>query len=270
MTRPEDKAKELAQVREMIAQLPELGVVGEPAERERPDFCLTLATGKHIGLEVVRAMDEGIAAGKGAIKKINKRVLGGLRADAVNALVVYSMTEGAAAVLATNGMKKQLAAEVAALVKLAKKALTESANRGAWRKYQYFDDIVNDEGEVCWRDPDRDRGAHDLEGSGIEFSSSVMIMPSNEPHAGSTGLGTGQPRSILQDAINEKAGLLDEYRKTGYDEQWLLVVGSDGTGGSLDISDATDDEFVSPFNRTFFLESFEEICVELRTSHAPP
>lgn len=45
--------------------------------------------------------------------------------------------------------------------------------------------------------------------------------------------------------------------------QWLLVVGSTTAGGTLDISDA-DGEFTSPFDRTLFVECFEDKCVELR------
>jgi hypothetical protein len=212
-------------------------------------------------------MDEGIAAGRGARKKIKHRVLAGLVAEGVNVQMVFSITEGAAAVLATRGMKPQLDAEVSSLVKLAKAALAEPGGENSpWRSYQWFDDIVDGQGTVCWRDPDRDRGSSDLEGRGVEFCTAVMVRPMNEPHVGWTGSGSGQPASIIQEAINEKAALLPEYRKTGYEEQWLLVVGSDGTGGSLDVSDA-EGEFTSPFERTFFLESFENVCVELRARH---
>jgi hypothetical protein len=44
----------------------------------------------------------------------------------------------------------------------------------------------------------------------------------------------------------------------------LLVVGSAGDGGGLDIRDA-EGEFRSPFDRAFFLETFERKCVELKT-----
>jgi hypothetical protein len=50
--------------------------------------------------------------------------------------------------------------------------------------------------------------------------------------------------------------------KRGYDEQWLLIVHSASDSGTLDISDA-EGEFSSPFDRTFFLETFEDKCVEL-------
>lgn len=265
MTRPQDKAKELSYAQEMIRLLPQLDVVGVPIERERPDFGLPLAGSRCAGLEVVRAVDEGIAAGRGAKKKMKERVTAGMRSDGVSAHINFSISDGAAGVLAAKNMKAQLAAEIDALVRLATDALAKrTTSDGPWRRYQWFDDIADDEGNVCWRDPDRDRGSHDLDGSGVEFCTAVMVRPHDEPLATASGTSSGQPASIIQDAIDEKAGLLVEYRKSGYDEQWLLVVGSATDGGTLDISDANG-QFTSPFDRTFFLERFENKCVELRT-----
>jgi hypothetical protein len=60
---------------------------------------------------------------------------------------------------------------------------------------------------VCWRDPDRDNGSHDLDGRGIEFCTAVMVRPHAEPLATCTGTSTGQPASIIQEPIDEKAEL---------------------------------------------------------------
>ncbi len=61
-------------------------------------------------------------------------------------------------------MRVQLASEIDALVKLAINALAAKPNdESPWHRYQWFEDIVDDTGFVCWRDPDRDRGADDLE-----------------------------------------------------------------------------------------------------------
>ena len=266
MTRPEDKEQELRYALEMIRLLPQLGIVGKPRGRERPDFQLTLIGNQSAGLEIVRAMDQGIAAGRGARIKMKKRVATGLVAEGVNAHINFSISDGAAGVLAAHSMKSSLSAEIAGLVKLAKAALEDAPSPGSvWRRYVEFDDIVDDTGFVCWRDPDRDGGSHDLEGRGIKFCTAVMVRPYEEPLATSTGTSFGQPASIIQEAIDEKSELLAEYRKSGYQEQWLHIVGSAGEGGTLDISDA-EGEFKSPFGRTFFLETFEDICIELKTS----
>jgi hypothetical protein len=210
-------------------------------------------------------MDQGIAAGRGAKAKMKKRVVAGLVAEGVNAQINFSISDGAAGVLAAHSMKSELADEIAGLVKIAKDALDDAPSPGSvWRRYQRFDDIVDDTGFVCWRDPDRDRGSYDLDGRGIEFCTAVMVCAHDEPLATCAGTSFGQPSSIIQEAIDEKAELLAEYLKAGYNEQWLLVVGSAGDGGTLDISDAKG-EFRSPFDRTLFLETFEGECVELKT-----
>ena len=269
MTRPEDKEKELQYARDMIRLLPQLGVAGDPAGRERPDFGLTLAGGRSAGLEIVRARDQEIAAGRGAKIKMKKRVVAGLIAQRVNAHVNFSISDGAAGVLAAHSMKLKLAAEIAALVKIAKDALVDAPSPGSvWRRYRRFDDIVDATGFVCWRDPDRDRGSHDLDGRCIEFCTAVMVRPHDVPLATCTGTSLGQSSSIIQRAIDDKATELAEYQKSGYEEQWLLVVGSTGEGGTLDISDA-EGEFVSPFHRTFFLDTFGDECVALKTVNSP-
>jgi hypothetical protein len=61
----------------------------DPFKRERPDFCLTLADGRRTGLEVVRVVDEGIAAGRGAKKKMNARVTAGLTSAGANAHINF-------------------------------------------------------------------------------------------------------------------------------------------------------------------------------------
>lgn len=266
MTRPEDKEQELQYVRDMIRLLPQLGIVGDPTGRERPDFGLTLAGGRSAGLEVVRARDQGVAAGRGAKMKMKKKLVVKLIAERVNAHINFSISDGAAGVLATHSMKSELAAEIAGLAKIAKDALVDAPiPDSVWRRYRRFDDdIVDDTGFVCWRDPDRDRGSHDLDGHGIEFCTAVMVRQHDEPLATCTGTSFGQSPSIIQGAIDDKAELLAEYLNSGYDEQWLLVVGSTGEGGTLDISDA-EGEFSSPFLRTFFLETFGGECVELKT-----
>lgn len=282
MTRPETKTAELLHIAALVRLMPELGVVGDPEPRERPDFRLALARGRTVGLEHVRAVDRTTAAGNGTVAKIKERVLTGLIAAGVNASVVVSISDSAAAVLATKEMKPQLAAEIDAIVQLAKDALNVAPSRNGridrrraarglaamtspWRRYERFDaDITLDDGSVCWRDARRDDGSYDLDGRGIDFATAIMVRPDDEPNVGRSGTGWGQPPSIIQAAIDKKAAKLEDYRAAGYDEQWLLVVGSATTGGTLDIS-AAEGKFTSPYARTFFLETFADKCVKLTT-----
>jgi hypothetical protein len=281
MTRPETKTVELLHAEALLRLMPELGVIGEPEPRERPDFRLVLASGGSVGLEHVRAIDRRIAAGNGAIEKINERVLAGMVSAGTNASVVVSMDDGAAALLATKEMKPQLAVEIEAIVRLAKAALDDAPSRKSrierrraarglevpispWRHYERFKPDIMLDDIVCWRDARRDDGSYDLEGRAIEFATAVMVRPDDEPNVGRSGSSWGQPPTIIQEAIDKKAAKLEDYRAAGYDAQWLLVVGSAATGGTLDIS-AADGEFASPYDRTFFFETFADECVELRT-----
>lgn len=272
MTRPEVKEEELRYARDMIRLLPQLAIIGGPTGfGESPDVGLTLGGSRSAGLEVVYARDEGIAAGRGAKIKMKKRAVAGLIDENVKAHINFSISDGAAGVLATRLMKSNLAAEIAGLVNLAKAALVDTPIQGSvWRRYRRFDDdIVDDTGFVCWHDPDRDRGSHDLDGRGVEFCTAVMVRQHHKPLATCTGTSFGQSPSIIQEAIDNKAKKLAAYLKSDYDEQWLLVVGSTGEGGTLDISDA-EGEFTSPFHRTFFLETFGDACVELKTVNVRP
>lgn len=87
----------------MIRLLPRLGAVSDPVQRERPDFCLALAGGRLIGLEHTPALDEQIAAGRGARKRLKAQVqvLAGLRAAgptcAITAIPASARLHGAAA-----------------------------------------------------------------------------------------------------------------------------------------------------------------------------
>jgi hypothetical protein len=134
VTRPESKAEELAHVRAMIEEMPELGVVVDPADdRESPDFVLTIAGGRRVGLEHVRAMDERVATGRGTKKRIKRQLRDLLAKRGVLAHVYVSMAEGSAAVLATTLFKAQLNAEVEAIAKLAADTLVGRGEDAAIR-----------------------------------------------------------------------------------------------------------------------------------------
>jgi hypothetical protein len=139
---------------------------------------------------------------------MKKRVVAGLVAEGVNAQINFSISDGAAGVLAAHSMKSKLTAEIAGLVKIARDALGDAPSPGSvWRRYQRFDDIVDDTGFVCWRALDRDSGSHDLDGRGVEFCTAVMVRPHDEPLATCTATRFGQP-SLLGDATAVRAAII--------------------------------------------------------------
>lgn len=70
---------------------------------------------------------------------------------------------------------------------------------------------------------------------------------------------------LVQSLIDEKSALLPGYARD-VAEHWLLVVGSERTGGSFYVEQVEERPFRSAFARTFFLELFEGKCVELKTT----
>lgn len=82
----------------------------------------------------------------------------------------------------------------------------------------------------------------------------------------SSGQGNGQSSDIVQGAIDGKVDRLADYRRCGADELWLLVVGSAGDGGALFVDDVEDVVFTSPYDKTIFLELFEQRCIVLNTT----
>jgi hypothetical protein len=78
----------------------------------------------------------------------------------------------------------------------------------------------------------------------------------------------GSKRRLIEDAIRNKEQKLPDYRACGAAEIWLLVVGSAGNGGAIDIHDARG-AFSSTFDKLIFLELFEERCVVLEQVPAP-
>ena len=263
MTRPTAKADECAHVREML-ELLNHDLRGEIVQQETPDFRLMLTDGRRIGLEHTRAVNEAIARGRGAKSRLESMGQQGLEKAGLLAHVNVSLSEGAAAAL--NAEPAVLRTEVAAIVELARAALLlpEEEGAGGWRRFvQFEDDMVADDGTVVWRDPDRQRGPRDLEDYGIRCTA-VMVRPYKSALVTCSGSGFAQGPAIVQAAIDDKAEHLASYRASGDDEQWLLIVGSTGAGSALD-TEHVRGEFVSPFDRTIFLELFARHCIDLRT-----
>lgn len=146
---------------------------------------------------------------------------------------------GAAEYLAEN--KPELRRQIDPLVKLCK----EHVDQG--RAEHYYDEDY-------------------LESVGAGWINHVAIYPNEEPVVGWTHSGRGERADVIQARIDSKAAKLPRYRSV-VEEVWLLLVGGAGLGASIDIHEAQK-TFVSPFDRTFFLELYEGKCVELSIARA--
>jgi hypothetical protein len=251
----------------MIELLP-LEIIGEPTFGDRPDARLVLAGGRRIGLEHTEVMDRSVARGRGVPDRIREQLRAALVTADVPAFVIVTLPEAASTTITS---RAALAAEIAAVVPIAREALTIPAEPGTeWRRYEFLrEDIVMPDGTIAWRNPRRDEGIHDLAGRGVTAFTSVKVLPSDEPNAGCNGTAFWSSHAFLiQDAINAKADDIEVYRNSGDDEQWLLVVGSSGGIGTATTIDDASGEFVSPYDQTIFLEHFQGRAVRLRTRRA--
>jgi hypothetical protein len=247
-----------------MIRLLSLEVDGEPTKRERPDFLIKLLNGRTVGIEIVRAINEHLATGRGARARIKRNVRAGLQAAGINAWVSVRLHENTAAAL--NGDPAALNREVEAIVELTRSTMTgKPASR--WHVFEWIDHRYE---ELMGRRRYRQRAVSDLERTGIEHADAIGIHPHDEPLVTWSVHGSGQDSNIVQHAIDSKAADLPAYRQCGAEEIWLLVVGSVGTGSALFIEDVEDNVFASPYDRTIFLELFEGRCIILNTTRTDP
>jgi hypothetical protein len=257
MTRPTAIVQEREQLDAMI-QLLGLELDGEPTKRESPDFLIKLRDGRTVGVELVRALNEHLARGRGTRSRIKRQVHEALRSAGITAWVNVRMNENTAGYL--SGEPDLLRREIAAIVELVRNVM-RGAPAQRWHYYEWIDH-EHDELTGYVRDDD----VADLEGTGIQHADVVAIYPNDELWVTWSVFGGGQRPSIVQDAIDDKAEYLSDYRQCGADEIWLLVIGSAGTGGALFVDDVDERIFTSPYNQTVFLELFEGRCVVLKTT----
>ncbi len=136
--------------------------------------------------------------------------------------------------------------------------------RAAW-----IDRIVQMSSWVQLTGKDITNDSDDLRRFNLEGMDRMRLHLHDAPGAGVNRSSWGEPRSIIQEAIDRKAEKLPQYR-SAFAEVWLLVVGSGGNGGTLDRSDFEWHTYSSPFDRTFGYEALDRIAVEIKTDSAPP
>ncbi|HTR53696.1 MAG TPA: hypothetical protein VMJ10_23540 [Kofleriaceae bacterium] len=248
MTRDAAKAAEREQLDMMIALLPVRDVV-DVIPGESPDFRIVLDEGKIVGVEIVRALNAVVASGAGTRMRLKAKIRTALRERGVPAIVGISFPTSLAG--AMNARPDLVDSNAENIVKLACDLIP--ARRGEWV-------------HIGTRFSD-DPGS--LESRGINWIERVSIARAEGDDAivWIGGPGNIEQPDLVQEAIDDKAELLPTYARDVH-AHWLLVVGSERTGGSLFVDQVEGRTFTSPFARTLFLELFQKKCVELVTRSA--
>jgi hypothetical protein len=263
MTQSKQTADEARWVAAMV-ELLGLELLDEPKKQDppRPDFTLTLIDNgkrKRVAIEVVEAMSEATRKGYyGARDLIVRLVREGMTKRGLAATVSLSIPLGFLPMLGQLSGKAQREMS-SRIVDLVAEALALPLDREC-RGWTFAEDPE-----------ERPRRSNlkfigDLRSRHIEYVRWVNVSPASEVHVqtGIGGMGTGL--HLIQEAIDHKAAKRDKYDLRGVDELWLLVVGSTGTGGSLDVYQAESSTFTSPFAQTIFLECLEAKCIRLKTT----
>lgn len=108
MTRATLKEQEREQFDAAI-RLRAIEVDGDPVEQESLDFVFNLRDGRRIGLEIVRALNEEIASGRGTRSRIKRQVFDALMAAGLNAGVNVRLNEHTAGWLNSSTAIRRLA-----------------------------------------------------------------------------------------------------------------------------------------------------------------
>ena len=128
---------------------------------------IKLRDGRLVGVEVVRALDEQLARGRGTRARIKRQLRDALTKLKINAWVNVSLTEGMAGYL--NGEPELLRRELDAIAALAADVAGKLGE--TWLYYKrtsaVFDELDNDEVS--------------LEGTGVGYVRSVAFLAHEEP-----------------------------------------------------------------------------------------
>lgn len=216
-----------------------LGIpVSSVEDHEAPDFAIVV-DGRRVGVEVTEARTQDVAWGVSALRRFKRELMTRLSKEGISIFADMSMYEGVAVLLAQ-----------------------DAAMRTAW-----LERIA----QLCsWTfstGKDISYDAEDLKRFGLEGLDALRLHMHDAPGAGVNRSSWGEPRRIIQEAIDRKAEKLPQYRQE-FDQVWLLVVGSAGNGGTLDRSDFEWHSYRSPFDRTLGYEAFEKIATELRIENS--
>lgn len=243
MTRQTKRDRERAQLDFMIEKLGLDVVRVTPGEPPAPDFLLELRDGAKIAVELTEARESYIAEGTGALKRLRSAVLKLLGTRGVTAAVRAHL---------------RLREETAAFLNSDAKLL----HRVAEQVVAFVEPHV----QQVAAGPSRPFTEEDLRAAGVECLRGLLLQPFAKLDVSTGTIGPGQRSTTIQAAIDRKASKLENYRaEVAGAATWLLIVGGAGRGASVDAWEA-DGTFVSPFDRTIFVELYEGKCVVLTTT----
>ena len=212
--------------------------VDSVVDTERPDFLVTMRSGKCIGVEHTQPRDEVHAAHEGLLGPLTKSLEVGLERENLNLWVHLTLPLQRAHSLALEPRSLQL---------LGKELLTllcraRVAVRASWTEYS---------AEALAVHPD------------FEGIAEVHVSEGSRPIVTWGSQTLSERLGILQAAIQSKTEKLDDYRNnTSADEFWLLVVSGPGLGCMPSIL-ATDFMYNNGYQEMYLTDEFEQHCFRL-------
>jgi hypothetical protein len=231
----------------------------EKQEEPRPDVLLTLADGRRVAVEVVEAMDQALREGyAGTLRRVVYQVTDGMKARGLAGNVGLGVSAAFVATLAELSGKAQQALS-ARIVELAAQAVSTPPPPGkhgwifqdASPDVQPIGNALHYSGELSSRD--------------IEGFKWIVVNPWHEPIVLTGTYGETPAPALIQAAIDKKAARRPRYDVSNADAFWLLVVGSIGSPVAIPMNVAEQHSFTSPFDRTSFLDCWEQKCTWLKT-----
>lgn len=259
MAHQTEAEKEAEEQRYAKAALANLGVTPEEELTHYhgnglPDFRFRHA-GKVIALEVVRALEPSVAMGRSARDELAGRLATVLGESGVGAHVHIILREATATALhAVDGRSAVIKAHSDIVVDIARGIASSEDSR--WRRF-----IADMPARTLSVLIDEGRAPSQL---GLRFIDSLMVRPQPQPIVTLGGESLPLDSSLVQSRIDDKdRKKLDQYRRVGADEYWLLVVATDGAGGYQDFAELEGETFASRFDRMLVLETFTGRCVDI-------
>lgn len=247
MTRREQDQDERAFIAEMVQRLGlDLECDFVQMKPPKPDAELRVREVGTVGLEVIEAHSQKLSEMWNSTSRIvEQRINEELRAQSLQASVGFKLDDGDASVL--------LAAR--------RRGLDETARLIA----EFAKDALS--GAEPWFSKARaqQRGIKHVKLISVEQAASPLV-------AGAVCVTVAPPLGpgVIQAAIMKKGKKLAGYRQSfPASEYWLLIVGGLPVSGYVTAADAASERFVSPFDKTVFLDRGSQ-CIDLDTDRADP